>query len=92
MELQKYFNLEEYVDKIELTDQVLAHLQSTSKSFDEYFKILSQYGKYAIYFWIDSLYKELIASSEIEGDLISLLQMRIVIQKLKYLAKKMAKK
>ena len=72
MELQKYFNLEEYVDKIELTDQVLAHLQSTSKSFDEYFKILSQYGKYAIYFWIDSLYKELIASSEIEGDLISL--------------------
>ena len=48
MELQKYFNLEEYVDKIELTDQVLAHLQSTSKSFDEYFKILISNSRFII--------------------------------------------
>lgn len=72
MELTKYFDLEEYIDKIELTDKVLLHLQRTSRSFDEYFRILSKFGKYAIYFWLDSLYKELIASSEMEGDLISL--------------------
>ena len=71
MELQKYFSLEDYVSKIKLSDQVLFHLQDTSESFDDYFKEISKYGNYAIYFWIDSLYKELIASSQMEGDMVS---------------------
>lgn len=71
MELQKYFNLEEYVSKIKLSDKVLFHLQDTSESFDDYFKEISKYGNYAIYFWIDSLYRELIASSKMEGEMLS---------------------
>ena len=71
MELQKYFSLEEYVSRIKLSDQVLFHLQDTSKAFDDYFKEISKYGNYAIYFWIDSLYRELIASSKMEGEILS---------------------
>ncbi len=74
MELQKHFDLEEYVSRIKLSDNVLYHLQDTSQSFEEYFKVLSNYGNYAIYFWIDSLYRELAASSKMEGDFVSFAQ------------------
>lgn len=62
-----YFSLEEYIDRIKLTDSLLFHLESTSKDFDEYIKLLSNYDDNEIInYWIDMAHQELRASQHIE--------------------------
>ncbi len=68
MELQGYFNLLDYIDRLTLSPKVLEHLEETSNEFDKYFKTLASFDStYVIYFWIDLLYKEILASGEIEN-------------------------
>ena len=63
-----YFSIEEYVDKIKLLPRLLAHLESTNRSFDDYMKNLSRYDEeYMINYWIYLLYEELRSSQRIEG-------------------------
>ncbi len=62
-----YFPLEEYVRKIKVEDYVLEHMEETNKDFDDYLEKLSKYDSYAvIYYFIDSLSKEMRASQAIE--------------------------
>ena len=64
----KYFPLEEYIDKIVLTSDLLAHLEDTNRSFKEYIKKLSSYDETCIVdFWIYLLYQELEYSQKIEN-------------------------
>lgn len=64
----KYFNLEEYVDKIKLMPKLLEHLESTNRDFDEYMKKLSEYNEeYIINYWIFLLYQELRYNQKIEN-------------------------
>jgi len=64
----KYFNLEEYVDRIKLQTSVLKHLESTNSDFDEYMNELSKYDEnYIINYWIDSMYQELAYNQIIEN-------------------------
>ncbi len=67
----KYFDLLEYISKIKLTDKVLYHLEDTSKSFEQYMKLLAQlcdYNNYAsLYYWLNQNYNDLVASNKIEN-------------------------
>lgn len=63
----EYFSLLEYVNKIELEDFVLDHIEETTEEFNKYLKKLFVYGKYsALMMWIDSMYREARASEKIE--------------------------
>lgn len=67
---ETYFHLPEYVSEIKLESRVLEHLEEVNESFYQYLKMLTSYNKYsAIYFWLDSLFKELKHSSLIEREL-----------------------
>ena len=64
----KYFNLEEYVDRIKLQSDILKHLESTNKDFDDYMSELSKYKEnYIVNYWIDSMYQELAYNQIIEN-------------------------
>lgn len=64
----KYFNLEEYVDRIKLMPKLLEHLESTNRDFDDYMKKLSDYDEeYIINYWIYLLYQELKFNQRIEN-------------------------
>lgn len=61
-----FFHLQDYISKIKLTDNTLFHLEETNRNFDDYFKKLSEVDKNAIlYYWIDSLKKEIKYSNAI---------------------------
>lgn len=63
----KYFSLEEYIGKIDLQDNLLNHLEDTSKQFDEYVSLLSMYnGEDILNYWISSAQQELRANQDIE--------------------------
>lgn len=63
----KYFSIEEYVNKIKLTDNLLNHMEETNKEFDKYLQKLAQYDdETIIYYWIISLEKEITYSNLIE--------------------------
>lgn len=67
-----YFSLEEYVNRIKLSDSVLFHLEDTNKSFDNYMSKLAKYDvSQVIHFWIQMLEEELQYSNEIEQHFIS---------------------
>ena len=68
----EYFSLEEYVDRIRISDDVLFHMEDTNKSFDKYLKKIAQYSDYSvIYYWLDSLSKEIKSSQAIENHFIN---------------------
>jgi Fic family protein len=63
----EYFPLEEYIDKIDLLDDLLNHLEETSKEFDEYISLLSEFANEAIInYWINSAQQEYRANQDIE--------------------------
>ena len=71
LERVKYFNIDEYIDKIKLQDNVLWHIEDTNETFDRYIEDLSKYSPYSIlYFLISSFQHEMINSSLIENHLI----------------------
>ncbi len=63
-----YFPLEEYIDRITLSDNVRRHLdEETSKVFDKYIQMLSQYSPEIVArFLINSFYSEIKTSNLIE--------------------------
>ena len=62
-----YFSLKEYIDKIDLLDYLLNHLEETSKEFDEYVALLAMYDDETIInYWISSAQQELAANQDIE--------------------------
>ena len=68
----KYFSLEEYINSIKVNDNVLFHLEETNKNLDKYLKYLTQFDDYSVvYYWIDSLSKEIKFSQEIENHYIN---------------------
>ena len=67
-----YFPLEEYVDKIKLSDNVRYHIEETSEEFDKYMKMLTNYDEYTILcFLVSSFEKELKDSNLIENHMIN---------------------
>lgn len=67
-----YFSLEEYVNKIRLTDNVLYHLEDTNISFDKYISEIMKFDDESIiHYWIQSLANELQYSSKMEHHYIS---------------------
>ncbi|MBR3161640.1 MAG: Fic family protein [Bacilli bacterium] len=44
LERVTYFNVNDYVDKIKLSNNVLYHLEETNKSFDNYINLLREYN------------------------------------------------
>ena len=75
LERVKYFNIDEYIDKIKLQDNVLWHIEDTNETFDRYIEDLSKYSPYSIlYFLISSFQHEMINSSLIENHLIDPLE------------------
>ena len=68
LERVKYFPIEEYVSKINLNSNVLYHLEETSKDFDKYIKLLSEYDPDTVAgFLINSFQKEIEKSNLIEN-------------------------
>ena len=64
----KYFSLFEYVKRIQLSPDVLEHMEETNQTFDEYLKKLSKYDDYSvIYHWITKLFEEFNSSQQIES-------------------------
>lgn len=62
-----YFSLEEYIERIDLLDYLLNHLEETSKEFDKYLSLLSMYDNEAIVnYWISSAQQEFVANQDIE--------------------------
>lgn len=71
-----YFSLKEYVDNIKINDDVLYHLEDTNREFDYYLSYIAQFDDYSvIYYWIDSLFKEMKFSQQIENHLINPMDM-----------------
>lgn len=67
LDFVKYFSLEEYIDKIDLLDDLLNHLEETSKEFDEYVRLLAAFAEEDIInYWISSAQQELRANQDIE--------------------------
>lgn len=67
LDFVEYFSLEEYIDKIDLLDDLLNHLEETSKDFDEYVRLLAMYdGESIINYWISSAQQEFAANQDIE--------------------------
>ena len=67
LDFVEYFSLEEYIDKIDLLDNLLNHLEETSKDFDEYVRLLAMYdGEAIINYWISSAQQEFAANQDIE--------------------------
>ena len=63
----EYFPLEEYIDRIDLLDDLLNHLEETSKEFDDYVSLLAAYEDEAIInYWISSAQQEFRANNDIE--------------------------
>lgn len=72
----KYFDLEEYVDRIKLNDDVLFHADEIGNDFDHYINELKEYSPYAVlYFLIDSFRKEMESSNLIENHIITPLEL-----------------
>ena len=64
----KYFYIEEFIDKIKLVDSLLYHLEETSRDFDEYITLLSQYTDEEIINYLISIsHQELRANQNIEN-------------------------
>ena len=64
----KYFDLFEFIDKINLSPRVLEHMESTNKDFDKYLRKFSQFDNtFATYFWISKFYSEVKNSNYIEN-------------------------
>ena len=62
-----YFSLKEYVKKIYLKDNLLMHMEDTSKDFTDYFNKLADYSDYAIMSWFISMFNlEMNSSQAIE--------------------------
>ena len=71
LERVKYFNLNEYIDKINLSSNLLYHVEDTSKSFEEYIKFLSNYPDTVILnHLIDSFTHEIEYSNKVERHLV----------------------
>ena len=67
-EFISYFPIEEYVNKIKLKKYVLQHMEETNRQFDSYMQRLKQVENYSmIFYWLDSLVKELKFSQRIEN-------------------------
>ena len=66
----KYFDLQEYVANIKLSDSVLFHMEETADNFTLYLKALGNYCNHdeytAVLYWLDSCLDELKNSAEIE--------------------------
>lgn len=68
----KYFKLNDYVNKIELSDNVLQHVEMTSKSFDKYINLLSKLNpNQRYYFLVESFKDEIKRSNCIENHIIN---------------------
>lgn len=67
LDFVEYFPLEEYIEKIDLKDSLLDHLEETCKTFDEYISLLSEYDEEAIVnYWISSAQQDFRANQDIE--------------------------
>ncbi len=63
-----YFPIEEYIDRVKITDGLLRHLEDTNEKFETYIKYLSLYNDYEIiHHWIMSLFNEIVSSQKIES-------------------------
>lgn len=70
-----YFPLEEYTNRIKLTNDVLSHVEDTGEQFSKYMNELKKYSNIAIInFLIDSFSNEIIDSNKIENHIISPLE------------------
>lgn len=73
LEKIEYFDLNDFVSQIKLSDKVLYHMESTGQEFEDYIKMLEQftYGDNCtiLYYLLDSANKELRKSAEVENNL-----------------------
>ena len=75
LERVKYFDLNDYINKISLDENLLWHMEDTNEAFDKYLKELSNYSPYAVlYFLISSFRDEMVSSNKIENHLIDPLE------------------
>lgn len=71
-----YFSMEEYVDRIRLMPELLSHLESTNRDFDNYMRKLAMYDEdYIIEYWISLLYQELSYNQRIENPKFNMLSL-----------------
>lgn len=67
LERVKYFDLREYIEKIKIDSNVLAHMQDTSVEFKDYMEKLSKFDKDdVINYWLIQTAEELVSSNQIE--------------------------
>lgn len=63
----KYFELQDYVDKIKVDSNILQHMEDTNKEFNNYMKKINIYDKEEIvHFWLIEMAEELVNSNQIE--------------------------
>lgn len=67
----KYFNIMDFVSNIQLSDNLLFHLEETGEKFEEYIKTLTKYCDYddyaILFYWLDQALKEMKLSAELEN-------------------------
>ena len=62
-----YFNLHDFMDKIKIDSNVLAHMEDTNIEFDKYMKKISSYNfDDVVHLWLIQTAEELVSSSKIE--------------------------
>ena len=71
LERVKYFELQEYIDRISISDDIMHHVEDTSKNFEKYIKFLSAYNYPVILeHLINSFTEEMKYSNKVEHHLL----------------------
>lgn len=73
LEKIEYFDLNDFISQIKLSDKVLYHMEATGQDFEDYIKLLGQFTDgdncTVLYYLLDSANKELQKSAEVENNL-----------------------
>lgn len=68
----EFFEINDFIDKIKLSDNVLEHVEETSSEFEKYLEKLAYFSEYddytMMYYWLDAAKKEIRQSIKVENN------------------------
>lgn len=72
LERIKYFKLKDFIEKIKVNSNVLAHMEETNEEFDKYMNTLAQFKeKDVLNWWLSQSYNDILESNKIENHYIT---------------------
>ena len=66
LERIKYFKLKDFIEKIKVNSNVLAHMEETNEEFNKYMNTLAQFKeKDVLNWWLSQSYNDILESNKI---------------------------